>query len=65
VAAIGPLVLGIYASHYLFIDLLYPLDGLLRGYPGWRVAYVALVFACALALSTLLARHAWTRRLVN
>jgi surface polysaccharide O-acyltransferase-like enzyme len=65
VAAIGPLVLGIYASHYLFIDLLYPLDGLLRGYPGWRVAYVALVFACALALSTLLARRAWTRRLVN
>jgi surface polysaccharide O-acyltransferase-like enzyme len=64
-AAIGPLVLGIYASHYLFIDLLYPLDGLLRGHPGWRVAYVALVFACALALSRLLARHAWTRHLVN
>jgi surface polysaccharide O-acyltransferase-like enzyme len=64
-AAIGPLVLGIYASHYLFIDLLYPLDGLLRGYPGWPLGYVALVFACALALSRLLARHAWTRPLVN
>jgi surface polysaccharide O-acyltransferase-like enzyme len=63
-AAIGPVTLGIYASHYVFIDLFYPLDARLQGYPGWHMAYVALVFASALALSLLLARHEPTRRLV-
>jgi surface polysaccharide O-acyltransferase-like enzyme len=63
-AAVGTLTLGIYVSHYLFIDLLYPLDARLRGHPGWPLAYAALVFACALALTALLARRAPTRRLV-
>jgi surface polysaccharide O-acyltransferase-like enzyme len=63
-AAIGPLVLGIYASHYLFIDLLYPLHVQFAGTPGWEAAYVALVFACALAAAMLLARWAPTRRFV-
>jgi len=63
-AAVGALTLGIYLSHYLFIGLLYPLDAMLRGHPAWQAAYVALVFACALALTALLARWAPTRRLV-
>jgi surface polysaccharide O-acyltransferase-like enzyme len=64
-AATGALTLGVYVSHYLFIDLLYPLDARLRGHPGWPPAYVALVFACALALTALLARWAPVRRLVR
>ena len=64
-AAVGALTLGVYVSHYLFIDLLYPLDARLRGHPAWPLAYVALVFACALALTALLARWAPTRRLVQ
>jgi surface polysaccharide O-acyltransferase-like enzyme len=63
-AGIGPLVLGIYASHYLFIDLLYPLHERFAGTPGWRAVYVALVFAGALLLSMLLARWRPTRRFV-
>jgi surface polysaccharide O-acyltransferase-like enzyme len=63
-AAAGPLVLGIYASHYLFIELLHPLNDRLQAYPGWSVAYIVLVFAGALGLTALLARFAPTRRLV-
>lgn len=66
-ASLGPLVLGIYASHYLFVDLLRPLDEAWHGGPfgaAWALAYVMLVFAGALGLTWLLARWAPTRRLV-
>lgn len=63
-AAIGPLVLGIYLSHYLFIDLLHPLGAILDRRPGGQAAYVALVFACALPFTMLLAHWPPTRRLV-
>jgi surface polysaccharide O-acyltransferase-like enzyme len=63
-AAVGPLVLGIYASHYLFIDLLYPLHLRLAGVPGEQAAYVALVLAAALLASLALARWGPARRLV-
>lgn len=66
-AALGPLVLGVYASHYLFVDLLRPLDEAWHGQPwgaAWAVAYVALVFAGALGLTWLLARWPLTRRFV-
>lgn len=66
-AAPGPLVLGIYASHYLFVDLLRPFDEAWHAGPwgaAWGLAYVALVFAGALGLTWLLARWGPTRRLV-
>jgi surface polysaccharide O-acyltransferase-like enzyme len=63
-ASLGPLVLGIYASHYLFVDWLQPLDETWRTYPAWDLLYVVLVFACALLLTWLLARWRPTRRLV-
>jgi surface polysaccharide O-acyltransferase-like enzyme len=63
-AGVGPLVLGIYASHFLFINLLYPLQVRFSGVPGWEVAYVALVFGCAWLTSMLLARWGPTRRFV-
>ena len=66
-ASLGPLVLGIYASHYLFVDLLRPLDEAWHGGAwgaAWGLVYVLLVFAGALGLSWLLARWAATRRFV-
>lgn len=66
-ASLGPLVLGVYASHYLFVDLLRPLDEALHAGAwgaAWSVAYVMLVFAGALGLTWLLARFAPTRRFV-
>jgi surface polysaccharide O-acyltransferase-like enzyme len=63
-ASLGPLVLGIYASHYLFVELLQPVDETWRIYPAWDALYVALVFAAALMLTRLLARFRATRRLV-
>jgi surface polysaccharide O-acyltransferase-like enzyme len=66
-ASLGPLVLGIYASHYLFVDLLRPLDEAWHGgawSTAWGLAYVMLVFAGALGLTWVLARFALTRRFV-
>jgi surface polysaccharide O-acyltransferase-like enzyme len=63
-ASLGPLVLGIYASHYLFVELLQPLDESWRTSAAWDIVYLALVFAGALALTWLLSRWKATRRLV-
>ena len=63
-AGLGPLVLGIYASHFLFVDLLAGPDAPLRAIPGRDIIVVALVFALSLALTGLLWRFAPTRRLV-
>jgi surface polysaccharide O-acyltransferase-like enzyme len=63
-AGLGPLVLGIYASHFLFVDLLARPDAPLRAVPGWDIIVVVLVFALSLALTGLLWRFAPTRRLV-
>lgn len=64
-ATIGQLVLGIYASHYLFVDLLRPVDDVHHGMLAWDVAYVAVVFALALGTTYGLSRFAWTRRFVT
>ena len=63
-AGLGPLVLGIYASHNLFVDPLAGPDNPMRAVPGWDVIVVAVVFALALGLTALLARFPLTRRLV-
>lgn len=63
-AGLGPLVLGIYASHFLFVDLLAGPDAPLRALPGWDVIVVAAIFALSLALTGLLARFPITRPLV-
>lgn len=65
VAALGPWVLGVYASHMVFVGLLRPLDRRLTGAAWWEVAYVASVFVLALALTRGLARGRFTRTLVT
>ncbi len=65
VAALGPRVLGIYASHMVFVGLLRPLDRRLTGAPWWEVAYLVLVFALALGFTRLLEASRRTRPLVR
>ena len=63
-AAIGPLVLGIYAAHYVFVDLFAPLAKHFAGYGVWQVSYIAIVFNTSYYFSRILAKHRFTRVLV-
>ena len=62
--SIGPLVLGIYASHFIFIELLHPLERRYAGNATWDIFYVVAVFLLSYALSLLFSRHQLTKRLV-
>jgi surface polysaccharide O-acyltransferase-like enzyme len=62
-AAIGPLVLGIYASHYLFVDGLRTVDGIDAG-PAGGLRYVLLVFLLSLGFSWALSKLPVVRRAV-
>ncbi len=55
VAPLAPYVLGIYVSHPLFLMLLKPLGACVNT-ALWVIAFPALVFVCALALTALLMR---------
>lgn len=63
-SSIGPLVLGIYASHMIFVDLLRPLDRHYSGNSIWDVTYLIVVFFLSLALSLILLRYRFTKKLV-
>jgi surface polysaccharide O-acyltransferase-like enzyme len=62
-AALGPLVLGIYASHYLFVDGLRAIEGIDAG-PAGGLRYVLLVFLLSLGLSWALSKLPVVRRAV-
>jgi surface polysaccharide O-acyltransferase-like enzyme len=62
-SSMGPLVLGIYASHYAFVDLLAPLDKIFIDQPLWQVGYVLIVFALAYGVSTSLSKYRTTAKL--
>lgn len=63
-ASAGPLVLGIYASHFIFIDLLQPIDARFAGGWMWSGLYVAAVFALSYLLVKLMMRFDLTRKIV-
>lgn len=63
-ASIGPYVLGIYASHLIFVDLLRPLDQHFAGSAIWALSYVVIVFLLSYALVRLMASYNVTRSLV-
>jgi surface polysaccharide O-acyltransferase-like enzyme len=63
-ALIGPLVLGIYASHMVFLDLLSPIAERFAGSAVWSVTYIVAVLVLSYALVRILARFAVTRRFV-
>jgi surface polysaccharide O-acyltransferase-like enzyme len=62
-AALGPLVLGIYASHYLFVDGLHAVHGIDAG-PAGGLRYVVLVFLLSLSFTWALSRVPVARRAV-
>ena len=47
-AAVGPFVLGFYASHFMFYEMLFPLDRRFVGSPTWDVLYILIVFLLVL-----------------
>lgn len=63
-AALGPLVLGIYASHYLFVDGLRAVDGIDAG-PAGGLRYVLLVFLLSLGFTWIVSRIPLARRVVT
>jgi surface polysaccharide O-acyltransferase-like enzyme len=63
-AALGPLVLGIYASHYLFVDGLHAVRGIDAG-PAGGLRYVLLVFLLSVGLTWTLSRIPVARRAVG
>lgn len=65
IAAVGPLVLGIYTSHVMFIEALRPVDDLWRGNVVWDVGYVLIVFAISTAVTYVLSQMPLTKRFVS
>lgn len=63
-AVIGPKVLGIYASHYIFVKLLEPIDRQLTGNSLWDVTYVFAVFFLSFLVTLNFAKLPVTRRFV-
>jgi surface polysaccharide O-acyltransferase-like enzyme len=61
---IGPLVLGIYAVHFVFVDLLRPFDAGLKGVTAWGFGYPFGVFVLSLASTYALSRFTITKSIV-
>ncbi|RYZ91562.1 MAG: hypothetical protein EOP06_06750 [Proteobacteria bacterium] len=64
-ASIGPLILGVYASHYYFVEHIRWLDRFVHSPHLRAVAYLAIVFVLALITSFMLARWRGTRQFVT
>lgn len=64
-AAVGPFVLGIYVSHFIFVDVLKPLDQRYSDVTAWQIAYPALVFVLSYGLTALLAKQNWAKKYVS
>jgi surface polysaccharide O-acyltransferase-like enzyme len=60
---IGQVSLGIYAVHYIFIDLLLPIDESTDAI-FWELGFVMLVFALSLLTTLLLAKNTLTQKIV-
>tara|TARA_R110001592_G_scaffold363049_1_gene679829 strand:- start:366 stop:1409 length:1044 start_codon:yes stop_codon:yes gene_type:complete len=63
-ATLGKMTLGIYASHFIFVDLLRPLDKLLN-HPLWELFFVVLVLGLSVAFTKLLSKSKYTKKLVE
>jgi surface polysaccharide O-acyltransferase-like enzyme len=61
---VGRLGLGVYASHFVFVDLLSPLDQMYAGSPWWDIFYTVTVFLLAYFTAHLMSKYRYTRRIV-
>jgi len=60
---IGHISLGIYAVHYIFVDLLLPIDKASDNII-WEISFIILVFLLSLMATMLLAKNKYTRKIV-
>lgn len=60
---IGNVSLGVYAVHYIFVDLLLPIDKASDNIM-WEISFVLLVFLLSLMATILLAKNKYTRKIV-
>jgi len=60
----GPLVLGIYAIHLVFVDLIGPIGAGLTGITWWELGYPAAVFTLSLASTYAMSRFRLTKQIV-
>lgn len=65
VKPLAPLVLGIYVSHVVIIDLLTPINRYFVNNAIWDISYLVLVFTLSSALTLLLMKFKITKRLVT
>jgi surface polysaccharide O-acyltransferase-like enzyme len=64
VSRIGPLVLGVYALHFVFVDLLGPLNDMYAENIVWAAAYPLAVFVLSSASAYAMSRFPATRQFV-
>lgn len=62
-AAIGPLVSGIYISHYLYLELLIPVDDIYTGNPVWETLFPIAVFIAGYLTTRGLSQFRFTKKL--
>lgn len=64
ISFVGPLVLGIYTVHLVFVDLLRPLDKVFSGVALWAMAYPVAVLIVSVLAAHAMSRFRLTRQLV-
>lgn len=65
IAPLGPFVLGIYLSHFIFVDLLKSLDRQYAGLVAWDILYLSTVFLFSFLLTVALSKNRISARLVS
>ena len=60
---VGAMTLGVYVCHYIFVDLLWPIDQSINS-PLWEISYVLIVYGLSLLTVLLLSRYRFTRKFV-
>lgn len=63
ICAIGRLTLGIYAVHFVFVDLFRGMDRVISN-PLWEVALVFMVFALSVGSALLLSKNCLSKKIV-
>lgn len=64
-ASVGPLILGVYASHYFFVEHVRWLERMVDNPYLRGITYLAVVFLLALVTSFMLARWRGTKQFVT
>ena len=62
---LGPSTFGIFLTHFIFIDLLQPIDRHFSGQIGWEITQPVWVFLLSLILTNSLMRSKYTKWLVT